>query len=131
MEGLGGLVEPALPRLKMAVVGRTCEVMSAEVAPSALEVWGDSGCGPSRRLTSNTRHQMVVGVLVPDPVRVTHVEDPVESRCLAHRDPEAATPVLGPALFAADPVHLQTPATAATRHDALDSCPRLYQARRR
>jgi hypothetical protein len=76
-------------------------------------------------------YQMVVGVLVPDPVRVTHVEDPVESRCLAHRDPKAATPVLGPALFAADPVHLQTPATAATRHDALDSCPRLYQARRR
>lgn len=28
-------------------------------------------------------YQMVVGVLVPDPVRVTHVEDPVESRCLA------------------------------------------------
>jgi hypothetical protein len=129
MEGLGGLGEPALPRLRMAVAGRTCGVMSAEVAPSALEVWGGSGCGLSRRLTSNI-HQMVVEVLDPDPVRVRHVRDPVKSRCLVHRDPEAAAPGLDPALFAAGPVQLRPPVTAATRRDALDSYPRLYQARR-
>jgi hypothetical protein len=55
MEELEGPGEPALPRLKMAVAERTCGVTSAEVAPSAQEVWGGSGCGPSRRLTNNTR----------------------------------------------------------------------------
>jgi hypothetical protein len=56
MEEPGGLGGPALPRLKMAVAGQTCGVMSAEVAPSALEGWGGSGCEPSPRSTSSIRH---------------------------------------------------------------------------
>jgi hypothetical protein len=50
------LGELARPRLKMAVSGRTCEATSAEAGMSVLEVWGGSGCGRSRRLTSNIRH---------------------------------------------------------------------------
>jgi hypothetical protein len=131
MEEPGGLGGPALPPLKMAVAGQTCGVMSAEVAPSALEGWGGSGCEPSPRSTSSIRHQMVVGALARDPVQVRHVKGPVESRYLVHRDPEAAAPGLDPVLFAAGPVQLPPPVTAATRHDALYSYPRLYQARRR
>jgi hypothetical protein len=77
MEEPGGLGGPALPRLKMAVAGQTCGVMSAEVAPSALEGWGGSGCEPSPRSTSSIRHQMVVGALARDPVQVRHVKGPI------------------------------------------------------
>jgi len=97
-----------------------------EVGPSSQEAVADSGYEPWQRSTSKRGYQRGAAAQDPDLVRVTHVRELAQSRCLVDRDPVIEQAGSDSALSAAVvSAQVQAPAPKATLRDALDSSRRL------